>query len=235
MPERICLWWARPWKKSYLCADQLNMESLFDFLWGPYREASGLQIGIEGSAFIFGILSVWYAKKEHVLVYPTGLLGTALTVYLLYRAQYLGDMMMNVYYSLMSLYGWYQWSQMDQGKPRLPISRTRVSERWIGMGFFVLTTVVTYGVYQAFDYDMQWYSYVDMMTSGLFFTAMWYMANKKIEHWILWIVADVITVPLYAYRGLGMLSLQYLIFTVLAIQGLTAWRKAITKSDELKS
>ena len=61
------------------------------------------------------------------------------------------------------------------------------------------------------------------------------MANKKIEHWILWIVADVITVPLYAYRGLGMLSLQYLIFTVLAIQGLTAWRKAITKSDELKS
>jgi nicotinamide mononucleotide transporter len=73
------------------------------------------------------------------------------------------------------------------------------------------------------------------MTSGLFFTAMWYMANKKIEHWILWIVADVITVPVYAYRGLGMLSLQYLIFTVLAIQGLTAWRKAITKSDELKS
>ena len=143
--------------------------------------------------------------------------------------------MMNVYYSLMSLYGWYQWSRMDQGKPRLPISRTRVSERWIGMGFFVLTTVVTYGVYQAFDYDMQWYSYVDMMTSGLFFTAMWYMANKKIEHWILWIVADVITVPLYAYRDLGMLSLQYLIFTVLAIQGLTAWRKAITKSDELKS
>ena len=211
------------------------MESLFDFLWGPYREASGLQIGIEGAAFIFGILSVWYAKKERVLVYPTGLLGTALTVYLLSQAQYLGDMMMNVYYSLMSLYGWYQWSRMDQGKPRLPITRTRFSERWIGMGFFVLTTVVTYGVYQAFDYDMQWYSYVDMMTSGLFFTAMWYMANKKIEHWILWIVADVITVPLYAYRGLGMLSLQYLIFTVLAIQGLTAWRKAITKSDELKS
>lgn len=211
------------------------MESLFDFLWGPYREASGLQIGIEGAAFIFGILSVWYAKKERVLVYPTGLLGTALTVYLLYRAQYLGDMMMNVYYSLMSLYGWYQWSLMDQGKPRLPISRTSVSERWIGMGFFVFTTVVTYGVYQAFDYDMQWYNYADMMTSGFFFTAMWYMANKKIEHWILWIVADVITVPLYAYRGLGMLSLQYLIFTVLAIQGLTAWRKTITQSDELKS
>ena len=74
---------------------------------------------------------------------------------------------------------------------------------------------------------MQWFSYVDMVTSGIFFTAMWYMANKKIENWTLWIIGDVITVPLYAYRGMGMLSLQYLIFTVLAIQGLLAWRKSL--------
>ena len=92
---------------------------------------------------------------------------------------------------------------------------------------------VTFGVYQAFDYSIQWYSYVDMVTSGIFFTAMWYMAHKKIEHWILWIIADVITVPLYAYRGLGMLSLQYLIFTLLAIQGLQAWRKTLKSYSSL--
>ena len=203
------------------------MEMLIDFFIGPYKAAGMAQIIIESIAFICGILSVWYAKKAHVLVYPTGLIGTALTVYLLYQAQYFGDMMMNVYYSLMSLYGWYQWTRYNPDGPRYPISHTNLKERWVGFVFFLLTVGVTYGVYQAFDYSMQWFSYVDMVTSGIFFTAMWYMANKKIEHWMLWIIADIITVPLYAYRGLGMLSIQYLIFTLLAIQGLQAWRKTL--------
>lgn len=203
------------------------METLIEFIIGPYRAAGTLQIVIESIAFICGILSVWYAKKAHILVYPTGLIGTALTVYLLYQAQYFGDMMMNVYYSLMSLYGWHQWTRYQDAQPKYNISVTNTRERYIGFTFFLITVGVTYAVYQAFDYDMQWYSYVDVVTSGIFFTAMWYMANKKIEHWTLWIIADVITVPLYAYRGLGMLSLQYLIFTILAIQGLLAWRKTL--------
>lgn len=203
------------------------METLIEFVIGSYRSAGGSQIAIEAIAFIFGILSVWYAKRAHILVYPTGLIGTALTVYLLFQAQYYGDMMMNVYYSLMSLYGWYQWSRFKGEQPVHQISVTNPKERAIGLVFFLITVGVTYGVYQAFDYDMQWFSYVDMVTSGIFFTAMWYMANKKIENWTLWIIGDVITVPLYAYRGMGMLSLQYLIFTVLAIQGLLAWRSAL--------
>ena len=148
-------------------------------------------------------------------------------MYLLYQAQYFGDMMMNVYYSLMSVFGWYQWTRLKGEQPKYEISVTNFKERFAGFAFFLITVGVTYGVYQAFDYDMQWFSYVDMVTSGIFFTAMWYMANKKIENWTLWIIGDVITVPLYAYRGMGMLSLQYLIFTVLAIQGLLAWRKSL--------
>lgn len=203
------------------------METFVEFIIGPYKTAGLTQIVIELIAFICGILSVWYAKKANVLVYPTGLIGTALTVYLLYQAQYFGDMMMNLYYSAMSVYGWYQWTRYQQDQPKYPISVTNSHQRWVGFAFFLITVGITYGVYQAFDYTMQWYSYVDMITSGIFFTAMWYMANKKIEHWILWIIADIITVPLYAYRGLGMLSLQYIIFTILAIQGLSAWRKTL--------
>ncbi len=203
------------------------METFVEFIIGPYKTAGLTQIVIELIAFICGILSVWYAKKANVLVYPTGLIGTALTVYLLYQAQYFGDMMMNLYYSAMSVYGWYQWTRYQQDQPKYPISVTNSHQRWVGFVFFLITVGITYGVYQAFDYTMQWYSYVDMITSGIFFTAMWYMANKKIEHWILWIIADIITVPLYAYRGLGMLSLQYIIFTILAIQGLSAWRKTL--------
>ena len=96
---------------------------------------------------------------------------------------------------------------------------------------FLLTIGVTYAVYKGYGTHIDSSNYIDMFTSGLFFTAMWFMANKKLENWTLWIFADLITVPLYAYRGWGMLSLQYLIFTILAIQGYLAWKKSLNKSQ----
>ena len=206
------------------------MTELIDFFIDAYRETSTLYIVLEAIAFIFGIASVWYAKKENILVYPTGLIATSITVYLLYKASYFGDMMMNFYYSIMSIYGWWNWSRKKDDSYVVPISRTNTKEKLIGVILVILTMMVTYGVYRFFDYTIETVNYIDIFTSGIFFTAMWYMANKKIENWTLWIFADVITVPLYAYRGLGMLSLQYLIFTILAIQGYLAWRKSLDKN-----
>jgi len=90
--------------------------------------------------------------------------------------------------------------------------------------------IITYVVYRINDYDIQTANYIDIFTSGIFFTAMWFMANKKLENWTLWIFADLITIPLYAYRGLGMLSLQYLIFTILAIYGYIEWKKNLSNN-----
>ena len=206
------------------------MTDLIDFFIDAYRETSRLYIVLEAIAFIFGIASVWYAKKENILVYPTGLIATSITVYLLYKASYFGDMMMNFYYSMMSIYGWWNWSRKKNDTYVVPISRTNAKEKLIGVVLVMLTMMVTYGVYRFFDYTIETVNYIDIFTSGIFFTAMWYMATKKIENWTLWIFADVITVPLYAYRGLGMLSLQYLIFTILAIQGYLAWKKSLDKN-----
>jgi nicotinamide mononucleotide transporter len=206
------------------------MTDLIDFFIDAYRETSTLYIVLEAIAFIFGIASVWYAKKENILVYPTGLIATSITVYLLYKASYFGDMMMNFYYSMMSIYGWWNWSRKKNDTYVVPISRTNAKEKLIGVVLVMLTMMVTYGVYRFFDYTIETVNYIDIFTSGIFFTAMWYMATKKIENWTLWIFADVITVPLYAYRGLGMLSLQYLIFTILAIQGYLAWKKSLDKN-----
>ena len=206
------------------------MTDLIDFFIDAYRETSTLYIVLEAIAFIFGIASVWYAKKENILVYPTGLIATSITVYLLYKASYFGDMMMNFYYSMMSIYGWWNWSRKKDDTYVVPISRTNAREKLIGVVLVMLTMMVTYGVYRFFDYTIETVNYIDIFTSGIFFTAMWYMATKKIENWTLWIFADVITVPLYAYRGLGMLSLQYLIFTILAIQGYLAWKKNLDKN-----
>ena len=202
---------------------------MFDFFLKYYETATSLQITLEFLAFVCGIGSVYFAKKENILVYPTGLISTVITVYLLYQAQYFGDMTINVYYSLMSIYGWYRWSKGTATSP-LAISRTTPKEKIIGICLFVFTLLVTYGVYQIFEYTLEIPNYIDIFTSGLFFTAMWYMALKKIENWTLWIIGDCIAIPLFAYRGLGMLSLQYLLFTVLAVFAYIEWKKILNST-----
>jgi len=206
------------------------MNPIFDFFIDPYKEKEAFIIVIEAIVFVSGILSVWFAKKENIWVYPTGLIATVLTVYLLFRDQLMGDMMMNFYFSIMSIYGWWNWARTRNNKKIVQISRTNKQEKIIGFGLFVLTMVITYGVYVSFGVEITTSNYIDIFTSGVFFTAMWYMALKKLENWTLWIFADLITVPLYAYRGWGMLSLQYLIFTILAIQAYFAWKKSINNN-----
>lgn len=206
------------------------MSEILDFFLSAYKNTPALYIVLEAIAFVFGIASVWYAKKENILVYPTGLVATIITVYLLYKVEYFGDMMMNFYYSVMSIYGWWNWSKTKNNKIVVPISRTTFKEKIIGIILVIITMIVTYAVYLYFNNEIKTENYIDIFTSGIFFTAMWYMANKKLENWTLWIFADIITIPLYAYRGLGMLSLQYLIFTILAIQGYLAWKKSLHKN-----
>jgi nicotinamide mononucleotide transporter len=201
---------------------------MFEFFLNNYKNASTLQIILEAIAFVFGIWSVWLAKKENILVYPTGLIATIITTYLLYKAQYFGDMTMNFYYSIMSVYGWYQWKSTTK-QPELAISRTSIKEKIIGTGLFFLTIAITYFVYVFFDYKLEIPNYIDIFTSGIFFTAMWFMALKKIENWTLWIIGDCIVVPLFAYRGLGMLALQYSIFTIMAILAYIQWKKILAK------
>ncbi len=205
------------------------MVELYDFFLEAYSTYSKLDIGLEFLAFSFGIISVIYAKKENILVYPTGIICTVITVYILYKAQYFGDMMMNIYYSFMSIYGWWNWSRIENDKYLLKITRFSKNDLGLTVFLFLLTVTITYAVYRFNLTEIKIPNYIDMFTSGLFFTAMWLMANKKLESWIFWIIGDIITVPLYAYRGLGMLSLQYIIFTILAIQGYIEWKKHLSR------
>jgi nicotinamide mononucleotide transporter len=205
---------------------------MIDFFLDAYKSKPNVDIILEIIAFFFGIASVWYAKKENILVYPTGLIATVITVYLLYKVGYFGDMVINFYFSVMSIYGWYNWARKTPGTHNLPITRTSSNEKLIGIGLFFLTIVVIFAIYKGFGQAIAPDNYIDIFTSGLFFTGMWYMALKKIENWTLWIIGDIIVVPLYAYRGLGMLSLQYLIFTILAVQAYFAWRKILSNSRQ---
>jgi nicotinamide mononucleotide transporter len=205
------------------------MDFIIDFFIEAYSNTSFTMMLLELIAFVFGIVSVIYAKKENILVYPTGIICTVITMYILLEAEYFGDMMMNLYYSSMSVYGWWNWSRIKNDSSKIEITYTNYRERVTAIILFFVTMIITYTVYLVNIPTIEWINYIDILTSGIFFVAMWFMANKKIESWIFWIIGDVITIPLYSYRGLGLLSMQYLIFTILAIQAYNQWKKSLVK------
>jgi len=206
------------------------MNHIFNFLFEQYSSYAPKDVYLEITAVIFGFASVWYSKRNNILVFPTGLISTSIFVYLLFKWQLIGDMLINGYYFIMSLYGWYIWTRKVDSEHVTPISKTTKKEQLIGVVLFVVTLLFVFVVYQFFDMWNGWVAYVDTFTTALFFVGMWLMAKRKIENWIFWIVADIISVPLYFYKGFTFSSLQYLGFTIIAIFGFLAWKKHLNNN-----
>lgn len=201
---------------------------MFETIINQYQSIPNWQIGIEIIIFIFGVLSVYFAKKENVLVYPTGIICTILSVYIMFNAKYYADMSINIYYSIMSVYGWFQWKKITNGEV-LSISRTNLKEKIIGIILFLITGIICIYIYKFFNYKLQINNYLDIFTTSLFFTAMWYMAKKKIENWTLWIVGNTFAVYIFFDRQLYIIAIQYIIFTILAISAYIEWKKYLAK------
>lgn len=206
------------------------MPILFEFLFGQYAQYAPVDIALEIIGVVFGFLSVWYAKRNLILVFPMGLISTAIFVYLLLKWELLGDMMINAYYFAMSIYGWYVWTRKSNDSVT-PITRTTSNEKRVSTFIFIATLAFVYIVYQTADKWTSWTAYMDTLTTAVFFVGMWLMARRKIENWIFWIVGDVISIPLYFYKGLTFTSFQYLIFTLVAIYGYLAWKKILNSSQ----
>jgi len=206
------------------------MNQVFDFLFSQYNESATVDIVLEIVAVIFGFLSVWYSKQNKIWVFPTGMISTSIFVYLLLKWGLLGDMMINGYYFIMSVYGWYIWTRKVDETHVTPISRTTSKEKLISIGIFIATMIFVYIIYKSFDKWTSWVAYVDTITTAIFFVGMWLMAKRKIENWIYWIIGDIISVPLYFYKGFTFTSLQYLGFTFIAIFGYLAWKKYLNKN-----
>jgi nicotinamide mononucleotide transporter len=200
---------------------------MFDFLFDQYKNYPTYEIVLEVTAILFGLVSVWCAKKDNIWVFPTGIINTAIYVYLLWKWSLLGDMMINFYYVIMSIYGWYHWTRKKDNVVENPISRMTLSEKKLSGVIFVLTIGFVVAVYTFFDKFTHWTSYVDTLVTGIFFVAMWLMARRKLENWILWIVGDIISIPMYYVKGYSFTSIQYLIFTIIAVFGYLEWRKTL--------
>ena len=208
------------------------MQQVIEFLFGQYSEYTLTHTILELFAVIMNIFSVIYAKRNSILVYPTGLIGTGIFVYILYNFSLLGDMIINFYFVLMSIYGWYYWAQKKDGQTLNNISRTSIKEYYFILILGITSLLSIYLVYNFYDKWDSWTAYVDTITTAIFFIAMYLMARRKVESWIFWIIGDLITIPLYFYKGLTISSIQYLIFLILAILGYISWKKILNSSTQ---
>ena len=206
------------------------MQPIFDFFFEQYYGYRTLFIILEIIAVIFGFLSVWFSKQENILVYPTGIISTLIFVYLLWQWGLLGDMMINAYYFAMSIYGWYIWTRKVDAIHFTPVTTMTKREHLNAVLLFLGTLLFVYGVYNYFDKWTDWTAYLDTLTTAIFFVGMFLMAKKKLENWIFWILGDLISVPLYFYKGLTLTSFQYLLFTIIAFYGYFAWKKSLNKN-----
>jgi len=122
------------------------MNSIFDFLFGQYSTYETIDIILEIIAVIFGFFSVWFSKQNTILVYPTGMISTAIFVYLLLKWALLGDMMINAYYFIMSIYGWYVWTRKVDANHFTPITITTKKEKQFSALIFIATLIFVFVV-----------------------------------------------------------------------------------------
>ncbi len=183
---------------------------------------------LEKIAIVSGIISVWFSKKGNIWVYPIGILSTIIYIYLSFQGDLFGEATVNLYYTIMSIYGWYNWMRQDGNKELLiRISNSSTSERRKEILFFIGVYII---IFLALQYIKDAFApgaipWADALASASAFTGMWLMAKKKVNSWIWWTITNIVSVPLYYVKGYDNTSLYYLILLVLAILGLIEWRK----------
>ena len=207
----------------------------------PYEEYTFFQIFLETVAAFFGLLSVFFSVKRNIWVYPTGIISTTIYVYILFNFGLLGDMLINVYYSIMSIYGWISWNKSTENQI-ISVDFAKKKDWLVGLNLFVMSFIAVCGVYYFKPFidnhfsmngvslgfqQLDWANWLDIFTTSLFLIGMWFMAKRKVENWLFWIVGDLICIPMMLYKGLGITSLQYIVFTIMAVMGYQKWRKTL--------
>jgi nicotinamide mononucleotide transporter len=191
---------------------------------------------LEAIAVISGIVSVWYSRKENSLVYPTGLLNTTLYIYISTRGHLLGEASVNIYYTIMSIYGWYLWTRIDPNKqtPLLKITPSTLKDWRNQLLFFLGFYLVIYFslVFLKKEFAPEAIPWADALASASAYTGMWLMAKKKLESWFWWVVTNIASIPLYFIKGYAFTSVQFIILLILAIAGWKSWSDKIKQGKD---
>ena len=182
----------------------------------------------EWLAVLSGIASVWFSKLESIWVYPIGLINTIIYTWISFEFHLPGEATVNFYYTIMSLYGWYNWlRKTDQQQPLVKITFSSIKEWQQELLFFAscyIILFITLTKLQSlfFEGAIPW---ADALASAAAFTGMWLMTKKKVESWYWWILTNIASIPLYFVKGLTLTSIYYFILLIIAIAGLSSWQQ----------
>ncbi|MXS69814.1 nicotinamide riboside transporter PnuC [Flavobacteriaceae bacterium W22] len=223
--------------------------NLYDFFIKPYETADILQITLEITGTLLGILSVFFSIKKNIWVYPTGIVSTVIYVYLLYIAGLIGDCIINIYYTVMSIYGWILWAKNSEDQIHVTVDWASQKEWILSSALFMMSLILITLIYyykpfieNGFSIDkvtvgvhhLDRANWLDIFITSVFLVGMWLMARRRIESWIFWIIGDLASIPMYIYKGYGITSVQYLVFTIMAIVGFVAWKNSYTNKRTIE-
>ena len=177
-------------------------------------------------AVFFGIASVWYSRKENILVYPIGLINTIIYIYISIDGSLLGEAVVNLYYTIMSIYGWILWTKKDRQQHHVVVITWSSKKEWINellfftAFYFAFFASLTYLKKGFFPGAIPW---ADAFASATAFTGMWLMAKKKVESWYWWIATNIASIPLYFVKHYVFTSVYYVVLLIMAVWGLLEW------------
>ncbi len=209
------------------------MGEVYDFIFGQYNDYTPLALALELTAIFFGLLSVVFSARNSIWVYPTGIISSAILVYVFYKAHLYGDIIISGYYIYMSVYGWVLWARGSGGN-QLNITTVTKKDNFKCLLIFIFSVIFVALVYHWADYFGVWWAYVDTFTTGLFFIGMWLLAKRKIENWIYLIAGDSIVIGIYFYKGLIFTGFFYILLTIIAIFGYREWKRILQNKSQLQ-
>lgn len=188
---------------------------------------------LEYVAVFAGIASVWFSRKEDILVYPVGLISTVIYIYLSFKYHLLGEASVNFYYTVMSIYGWILWAKKDKQAHHIVQIRYSNTREWVQQLLFCVVFYIIIFVSLTFlkkGFATGAIPWADALASSTAFTGMWLMAKKKVESWYWWVATNFCSVPLYFVKGLVFTSVFYIVLLIMAFWGLAEWRRRGVKS-----
>ena len=197
-------------------------------IWQLFIEGMKQTTLLEYIAVFAGIASVWFSRKENILVYPVGLINTVIYIWLSFKGSLFGEAAVNFYYTVMSVYGWYLWAGKDQQHHYL-VHITFSDKKWwlYQLLFFTFFYIALYFslAYLKQNFAPGAIPWADSFAAASAFTGMWLMTKKKVESWYWWIITNIASIPLYFVKQYVFTSVYYIVLLVMAVYGLIEWKK----------
>lgn len=179
---------------------------------------------IEAVAMLTGLVAIYYQIKENPVSWPVYIVNVTLYTYIYIESRLYAETTLMLYYFIVSIYGWYHWTKGIKKDEKLQIQRLNL-RKW---SLVVVIEIILFAVMAIFlqKFTNSNTPVLDALVTSLSFIATYLLAQKFIENWFVWFVADSIAIGLYVYKGLYMTVILFVVTTILIVPGYLRWRKS---------